>query len=62
MANPVGVSHLRWTVDTPEDLALIRVVYEYFGHGDFTWQQVLKAFEEHPEWTAINQHVQQKSL
>jgi spore coat polysaccharide biosynthesis protein SpsF len=62
VTNPENFSHLRWTVDTPEDLKLVRTVYEHFGHGNFSWQQVLEAFKEHPEWAAINQDVQQKSL
>lgn len=62
VTNSADYSRLRWTVDTPEDLALVRTVYEYFGHGDFTWQQVLKAFEDHPEWVTINQDIQQKTL
>jgi spore coat polysaccharide biosynthesis protein SpsF len=62
VTNSEDYSRLRWTVDTPEDLALVRAVYEHFGHGDFTWQQVLSAFEDHPEWVTINQDIQQKTL
>jgi spore coat polysaccharide biosynthesis protein SpsF len=62
VTNPVDFSHLRWTVDTPEDLMLVRAMYQYFGHGDFTWQEALKACEEHPEWLTINQDIHQKSL
>jgi len=58
--NSADFSLLRWTVDTPEDLTLVRTVYEYFGHGDFTWQQVLRAFEDHPECVTINHGIQQK--
>ena len=34
--NDVDLSHLRWTVDTPEDFDLVQHVYEHFGHDRFT--------------------------
>lgn len=61
VTNQGDFSAYRWTVDTPEDLQLVRTVYEHFGHGDFSWQQALAAFEDHPEWTAINRDIQQKN-
>lgn len=62
VTHPDDFSAYRWTVDTPEDLQLARTVYEYFGHGGFSWQQALEAFEEHPEWTAINRDIPQKRV
>ncbi|MDH5506287.1 MAG: acylneuraminate cytidylyltransferase, partial [Anaerolineae bacterium] len=54
--------HHRWTVDTPEDLALIREVLTHFaGRDDFTWQQVLALFEQRPELAEINAGVQHKT-
>ena len=53
---------MRWTVDTPEDLAFVRRIYEHFGHDRFSWREVLAVLEEHPEWLEINQHVQQKAI
>ena len=44
VTNPVDFSGYRWTVDTPEDLALVRTIYGHFGHGDFSWQDVLTGF------------------
>ena len=58
--NEVDYSHMRWTVDTPEDLAFVRRIYEHFGHDRFSWREVLAVLEEHPEWLKINQHIQQK--
>jgi spore coat polysaccharide biosynthesis protein SpsF len=55
-------SALRWTVDTPADLDLARRIYTHFGRNDFTWHEVLEALAIHPEWTAINAHIQQKSV
>jgi len=54
---------LRWTVDTPEDLVLVRQVYAYFhGRDDFSWYEVLDLFEQHPEIGQINAGVQHKSV
>jgi len=58
--NPVDHSQHRWTVDTPEDLELIRRIYGHFGHGDFSWQEALAVVEAHPDWSAINAHIEQK--
>jgi spore coat polysaccharide biosynthesis protein SpsF len=55
-------SHMRWTVDTPEDLAFVRKIYEHFGHNKFAWLDIIEILEEHPEWLEINRHIQQKVL
>lgn len=55
-------SHMRWTVDTPEDLTLVRLIYERFGHDRFSWREVLAVLEEHPEWLEINRHIQQRAV
>jgi spore coat polysaccharide biosynthesis protein SpsF len=57
---PKDYSEHRWTVDTPEDLALIEKIYEHFGRSEFSWRETLALVEAHPEWTEINHHVQQK--
>ena len=62
VVNPTDYSHLRWTVDTPEDYSLIQTIYEHFGQGDFTWQQVLTAIEANPAWVSINRDIQQRHL
>ncbi|MBK8136737.1 MAG: glycosyltransferase family protein [Chloroflexi bacterium] len=62
VTNPVDYSHHRWTVDTPEDFELVRRVYEHYGHGDFGWRDVLALLDGHPEWVALNQHIEQKKL
>jgi spore coat polysaccharide biosynthesis protein SpsF len=53
-------SHLRWTVDTPDDLEFVRKIYGHFGHDRFTWREVLSLLEQHPDWIEINRHVRQK--
>jgi spore coat polysaccharide biosynthesis protein SpsF len=62
LANPVDLSHMRWTVDTPEDLAFVRHIYDHFGNDAFSWQDVLALLEQHPEWLEINRHVEQKQV
>jgi spore coat polysaccharide biosynthesis protein SpsF len=60
LVNPIDYSSLRWTVDTPEDLAFASKLYNHFGHDRFSWIDVLKVLEEHRQWAEINRHVQQK--
>lgn len=60
LVSPQDYSHMRWTVDTLEDLAFVRRIYDHFGHDCFSWQEVLAVLEQHPEWLEINWHVQQK--
>lgn len=56
------LSDWRWTVDTPEDLAFVRRIYEHFGNNTFSWRDVLMLLEQHPDWRAINAHVPQKVI
>jgi len=52
---------LRWTVDTSQDLELVRRIFAHFGgRDDFSWQAVLKVFQEHPELAEINSGVSHK--
>jgi spore coat polysaccharide biosynthesis protein SpsF len=62
VVSPVDYSAMRWTVDTQEDLAFVRQIYDYFGHDRFSWREVLKVLEEHPEWVEINRGVRQKRI
>lgn len=63
LASAVDLSHHRWTVDTPEDYELVRRLFEALlpTHPHFTQVDVLALLDRHPDWIAINQHVQQKS-
>lgn len=54
-------SHQRWTVDTEEDLAFVRRIYQELGTQDFTWRDVLAVLERHPELLQINEMVRQKT-
>lgn len=55
-------SHLRWTVDTPEDFEFVTRVYQalYPAKTDFSYFEVLDLVQRHPNLTAINQHIEQK--
>lgn len=53
----------RWTLDTSEDLELIRAIYSRLDNrDDFGWREVISLMEEHPELTEINSHVIQKAV
>lgn len=55
-------SRHRWTLDTPEDFELIRLIIESFWETNphFTMEDVLGLLDKHPEWVDINSHVKQK--
>lgn len=58
-----NLSKLRWTVDTAEDLALVRAVYERLGNDDrFSWLDALRVVTAEPALTEINAHIRQKTL
>lgn len=53
---------LRWTVDTPEDLVLVRKIFASFpGRDDFSWLEVLRLFDEQPGLAEINAQVEAKN-
>jgi spore coat polysaccharide biosynthesis protein SpsF len=55
------LGHLRWTVDTPTDLALVREIYAHFqGRDDFTWEEVLDLYRREPRLAQINAGVHPK--
>jgi len=62
VANDQDLSHMRWTVDTPEDLTFVRKIYDFFGHDEFSFGDVLRLLEDHPEWSEINKDVPQKEV
>jgi spore coat polysaccharide biosynthesis protein SpsF len=54
---------LRWTVDTAEDLELLRQVFTRFdGRDDFNWQEILALFEREPELAKLKAGVEHKTL
>lgn len=55
-------SHHRWTLDTPEDAALIERLFAELGDTPFTWRDALAVAEAHPAWAHLNAHVVQKTV
>ena len=53
---------LRLTVDTNEDLALVREIYQrlYPRKSDFSTRDVVELLNAHPELVTTNAHVRQK--
>jgi len=55
--------HLRFTVDTPEDLQLANEIYDAFdGRDDFTLQELLEENLKNPDWQQEVAQVQHKNL
>ena len=55
-------SRYRWTVDSPEDLELVRQVYAHFsGRDDFTWLEVLELYDREPGLASMNAEVPHRS-
>ena len=54
----------RWTVDTPEDFALIRLIIEhlYSQNSRFRLKDMLELISLHPDWSKLNSHIEQKKL
>jgi spore coat polysaccharide biosynthesis protein SpsF len=54
---------LRWTVDTPEDLELMRKIFDTLkDKNDFTWYDLLAVVQKHPELAQINAQVRHKTM
>lgn len=56
-------SDLRWTVDTPEDLQLVRRLYSELdlGNRDLPYREVVRHMRADAGLLAINAHVEQKA-
>jgi spore coat polysaccharide biosynthesis protein SpsF len=53
----------RWTLDTPEDLELLRTIYSRFDdRDDFSWRDVVTLMEREPDLAALNSHIAQKAV
>lgn len=63
LSGAADYSRYRWTLDTREDLELLRAIYSRFdGRDDFSWQEVLRLMEREPELADLNSQVLQKSV
>lgn len=53
--NDRDLSSMRWTVDEPEDLCLVReIVSSFSGSSDFSWLDVVSLHEQNPDLFEIN--------
>lgn len=57
-------SKYRWTLDTEEDLELIRTIYKYLykGEHNFYYREIIKLLEVYPEIAKLNEAVEQKKI
>lgn len=63
ITSDVHRSDWRWTVDTMEDLAFVRAIFDRLGlDGHFGWLDVVALLEREPALRAINAHVSQKAI
>jgi len=63
LSGAADYSRYRWTLDTREDLELLRAIYSRFdGRDDFSWKEVLRLMESEPELAELNSQVLQKSV
>ncbi|MBI5482351.1 MAG: glycosyltransferase family protein [Deltaproteobacteria bacterium] len=60
--NEVNLSRYRLTVDTPEDLALVRAVLSRVGGEVTRWQDVVELLAREPALVDLNRRVEQKPL
>lgn len=60
--NDIDYSHMRWTVDTPEDMCFVRRICDHFVDDGFSWREVLDLLARCPSWLEINRNVEQKTI
>lgn len=52
------LSHIRWTVDEPVDLEVVRNLFEHFApRQDFNWKEVVRLTEMAPDLVSLNKHL-----
>ena len=55
------LGRVRLTVDTPEDLTLVRKIYDAFGNSDrFSLREILELLDRNPGWQTLNASVAHK--
>ena len=59
---PPDRSHLRLTLDTPEDWALMEAVVAYIGDSSVSLPKLVEWLDTRPEVSALNAAVRQKPL
>jgi glutamate-1-semialdehyde 2,1-aminomutase len=55
VTSKIDYSHLRWTVDEPEDLTLVSSIFRNFhSRTDFGWQDIISFINDNKELAEIN--------
>ena len=64
MRGSVEAPDLRWTVDTADDLAMVRRLWTELGLSDrdVGLREIVDYVRAHPDIAAINAHVEQKRV
>ena len=64
LKSDLDFSHLRWTIDTEQDLLMTKLVYEnlYKTGQIFLAKDILKLIEKNPQIAAINQHAKRSDM
>jgi Glutamate-1-semialdehyde aminotransferase len=58
VVSEINCSGNRWTVDEPEDFAVVQKIFKHFHpRRDFSWLEVLALQHEHPEWFSVNRYL-----
>lgn len=62
VTSPVDASDLRWTVDTPEDLAMVRTIYAglRLAERHLAYPEILSWVRARPELSRMNEAIEQK--
>jgi len=63
VADTVDNSDLRWTVDEPDDFAVMRRIYEELSLAErvVDYPEILRYVRAHPDIARMNAHIQQKA-
>ena len=54
-------AHMRWTVDVPADLELMRRIYRHILPTT-PWRQVVALLDANPGWVSLNAHITQRTV
>ncbi len=58
---PQNWGRFRWTVDTPEDLALAQAIAEALDPAEMAWERLLAFLQKHPDLARLNAHIRHKT-
>ena len=53
----IDLSHIRITLDEPEDLVVLNEIGKYFGHFDFNYADLIELTNRRPDIFKINEHL-----